>query len=236
MRLVVITGMPGAGKSVAVAQARRLGLPVISMGDRVREEVRRRKLPLTPDVVGRTATGERNRIGADIWAKRTLAVVPPGVATVVIDGARSAAEVEAFRAHAKGEVVVLAVLSAPRTRATRLARRARSDDRTTPGGFSERDRRELGWGIGEAIALADVVLVNEGTLAEFKAAAGQVLGTLAGLGGPNRPRPRTRAPRGRRPSGRRGSGTASRKRSRGPARGKKRRSPGRPRARRKSRP
>jgi len=235
MRLVVITGMPGAGKSVAVAQARLLGLPVCSMGDRVREEVRRRGLPLAPEVVGRTASQERLRVGADVWARRTLAAVPPGAETVVIDGARSAAEVVAFREHAAGEVVVLAVLSSPRTRAARLRRRRRSDDRLTAGGLRERDRRELGWGVGEAIALADVVLVNEGSLASFKDASARVLAALSG-GRPSRPRRTPRARRARRPCAPRGSGRASRTRSRAPARGRTRRSPGRPRARRRSRP
>ncbi len=235
MRLVVITGMPGAGKSVAVAQASRLGLPVYSMGDRVRGEVQRRGLPLSPEVVGKTASAERERQGADVWAKRTLAVIPKRGGTAVVDGARSAAEIEAFRNQTAVEVVVLAVLGSPRTRAARLRRRGRSDDRLTARGFGERDRRELGWGIGEAIALADVVLVNEGTLAEFKAAATQVLATLS-VGGASRPRSGSRAPRGPRPSARRESGKASRKRSRGQARGKTPPTPGRPRARRKSRP
>ncbi|MCI4318118.1 MAG: dephospho-CoA kinase, partial [Thermoplasmata archaeon] len=34
--------------------------------------------------------------------------------------------------------------------------------------FFDRDRRELKWGIGNAFALADGMLLNEGTLDQFR--------------------------------------------------------------------
>ena len=34
--------------------------------------------------------------------------------------------------------------------------------------FHERDNRELGWGLGETMALADVMIINESSLDEFK--------------------------------------------------------------------
>ena len=237
VRLIVITGMPGAGKSVAVAVARAMQLPVFSMGDRVREAVAARGLALAPSDVGRIANEERALHGADIWARRTLEVIPPGTATAVIDGARSAAEVRAFQTLGAGaDVVVVAVHSAPRTRAARLRERARSDDQLTPEGFETRDRRELGWGIGEAIALADLTIVNEGGLPRFRSDLRRTLTALA------RGRPvvsqarRGRAARARRPSARRARGTASRTRSSARSRGRRRPSPGRRRAPRRSRP
>ncbi len=229
--------MPGAGKSVAVAVAREMGLPVFSMGDRVREVVQERGLPLTPENVGRIANEERALHGADIWGQRTIAVVPQGTPAAVIDGARSAAEVQAFKAHAGGaEVLVLAVQSSPSTRADRLRRRARSDDQLTLDGFQGRDRRELGWGIGEAIALADITIVNEHALGKFKRDLKAALRALS-EGKTKVTRARAgRAARARRPSARRGRGRASKRRSPARSRGRRRPSPGRRRARRRSRP
>jgi dephospho-CoA kinase len=208
VKLIVITGMPGAGKSVAVEVARKLPLPVFSMGDRVREVVRSRGLNLTPDVVGAVASGERRAHGPAIWAKRTLTVIPPSTGLGVIDGARSAHEVDFFRRHAKADVHVLAIHSSPATREARLRARRRSDDKRTGTGFQERDRRELGWGIGEAIARADLLLVNEGSLPQFKREVARVLEGLAGRPTPARG---TQGSRARRPRGRRGRGTASTK-------------------------
>ena len=42
MKLVVVTGMPGAGKSEVADTFRSANVPVIVMGDVIREEVRRR--------------------------------------------------------------------------------------------------------------------------------------------------------------------------------------------------
>lgn len=202
--------MPGAGKSVAVQVARTLRLPVFSMGDRVREVVRARGLALTPDVVGQIASGERREKGPDIWARRTLELIPRSTRVGVIDGARSAAEVEYFRRHAKAEVVVLAIHSSPATRKARVRARRRSDDKRTRLGFEERDRRELGWGIGEAIARADVMIINEGTLEEFRKDVARVLRPAARA--PSQA-PGTPAPRARPRRGRRARGTANTKRS-----------------------
>lgn len=237
MRLIVITGMPGAGKSAAVEVARQMGLPVYSMGDRVREVVLSRGLPLTPEVVGAVANAERESQGPDIWAKRTLAVIPQGTRVAVIDGTRSGAEVEAFRSKAGlAAVTVLSLQASPTTRRGRLFRRARSDDELTHRGFEARDRRELGWGIGEAVARADLTVVNEGPLEAFRAELARVLSALALGGGPSTRARGTRGSRARPPSARPARGRASMKRSSARSRGRTRPSPGRPRAPRRSRP
>jgi dephospho-CoA kinase len=236
LRLIVITGMPGAGKSVAVEVARKMQLPVFSMGDRVREAVVARGLGLDPEAVGRIANEERQVHGPDIWARRTLQVIPPSTEVAVIDGARSLAEVEAFRTFGKGaQVAVLAVQSSPSTRAGRLRSRARSDDELSDAGFHARDHRELSWGIGEAVARADITVVNEGSLLAFRRVLGRTLRALAKGRKPPSQGPGTPGSRGLRPRAPRARGTASKKRSPERSRGRTRRSPGRRRVRRRSR-
>ncbi|HEX59524.1 MAG TPA: hypothetical protein ENF26_05205, partial [Methanomicrobia archaeon] len=49
MKIIAFVGAPASGKTEAANVARELGIPVISMGDVIREELRRRGLPLTDE-------------------------------------------------------------------------------------------------------------------------------------------------------------------------------------------
>jgi dephospho-CoA kinase len=63
----------------------------------------------------------------------------------------------------------VAVHASPETRFNRLYRRRRSDD---PDGwelFRERDMRELSVGLGNAIAMAEYLIINENKKDEIKA-------------------------------------------------------------------
>lgn len=162
--------MPGAGKSVAAAVARNLGIPVVRMGDCVWDEVKARGLPLVDEVVGGVAHEMRERHGPGIWAERTLEKVRKlGAEQVVIDGVRSMAEVDVFHQGLGRDFVLVALHASPATRHPRLLARRREDEASSEEGAKARDRRELAWGIGEVIALADMMLLNEGhDEAQFK--------------------------------------------------------------------
>lgn len=175
-RAVAFTGMPGSGKSVAVDCARKLGLPVFRMGDAVWDEVRSRGLPLEEGHVGRVATQMREKHGPGIWAVRTIERIRKSAAPlVVIDGVRSTAEVDTFRRELGADFVLIALHASPATRLSRLLARHRADDVRDDREFSARDERELGWGLGRAIALADIMVVNEGDLARLEADVERVL-------------------------------------------------------------
>ena len=162
MRAIAFTGMPGAGKTVAVDVARELGIPVVRMGDAVWDEVRNRGLPLVHEHVGRVATEMREKYGRGIWAERTSdKVLDLAVPTVVIDGVRTEEEVDVFRARLGHDFTLVAIHASPATRLRRILERQREDDARNAQEFHARDERELGWGIGRVIALADVMLVNE---------------------------------------------------------------------------
>lgn len=161
MRVVGFAGMPGAGKSVAAEAARGLGIPVLRMGDAVWEEAHARGLALTAENVLRVADAMRREHGPSVWAARTLAKLRGLKAEkAAVDGVRSLAEADTFRA-ALPDFLLAAVVASPATRHRRLLARPREDGLTSLEAARERDRRELEWGIGEAIAMADVTLVNE---------------------------------------------------------------------------
>jgi len=168
MKVIAFTGMPGSGKSEAVKVAIEMGIPVVRMGDCVWEEVKRRGLEINDENVGRIANEMRERYGKDIWAKRTFEKIDPSWDTVVIDGIRNIEEVEFFREKLGKDFTLVAIHASPETRYRRLMERRREDDSTTLEKIKERDERELRWGIGVVIAMADVIIVNEGSLDEFR--------------------------------------------------------------------
>ncbi|MHC1680178.1 MAG: AAA family ATPase [Methanomassiliicoccales archaeon] len=176
MGVLILTGMPGAGKEELVSVAVELGYQVRRMGDVVRAEASKNNI-LAQDV-GKFAHEERQRHGYDIWAKRIVPLVADG--DTLIDGCRGMSEVNVFRSAFGEHVKVVAVHSAPSTRYPRLVSRARSDAPRDRQEFDERDKRELSWGLGETIALADSLIVNESTLERFRADALALLKELKG--------------------------------------------------------
>ncbi|MEI6797507.1 MAG: AAA family ATPase [Methanomassiliicoccales archaeon] len=176
MRALIIAGMPGAGKEELVAVAQGLKWNVVRMGDVVRAEATRQVVP-TARSTGQFAHEQRQVHGTDIWAKRTLQAMD--ASRTVIDGCRSQAEAVTFRRELGEELQVLAVHSSPRTRYPRLVSRGRSDAPANWDEFQERDRREMGWGLGDLIATADIMIVNEGSLQDFKSECQEILRSLS---------------------------------------------------------
>jgi len=167
MKVIVLTGMPGSGKEEFVQVAKEAKYEVVRMGDVVRAEAASRSIARDDKSVGGFASSERQGHGYDIWAKRCVPHVR--ARNTVIDGSRGVEELEVFRNAFGRNVRLVAIHSSPVKRFPRLQLRGRPDAPQTWEEFVERDRRELGWGLGDLIALADVMLINEGTLEEFRA-------------------------------------------------------------------
>ena len=162
-KLVVgLAGMPGSGKSLVVETARAEGYAVVVMGDVVREETRKRGLALNSANIGRVMLDLRKKGGNGIIANECIPNIElQKSAKVIVDGIRSLSEVDAFKVRFS-KFSLLAVFASPETRFNRLYRRRRSDD---PDGwelFQERDVRELSVGLGNAIVMAEYLIINEG--------------------------------------------------------------------------
>ena len=175
MKLIVTVGMPGSGKDELVEVAHSMGLATLKMGDLVRDETRRRGLPLNNASIARIANEEREKHGPGVWAQRALPKLTE--TKMLVDGCRSDAEVAVFR-HNFGDLFVLGIFASPEARYDRMMKRGRGDDGAGLQEFFDRDRRELKWGIGSAFALADGMLINEGSLNDFRSAARQRLETI----------------------------------------------------------
>ena len=159
-RLVVcLVGMPGAGKSTVADGLKARGYAVVNMGDAVRAEARRRNVEPTGPNLGRIMLELRNVDGPGAVANlvRPLVDAAPGD-TVVVDGIRSEDEIRVLREC--GRLRILAIHASSDTRFGYLQKRGRTDDPADAGAMRERDRRELGVGISDPIALADESVSN----------------------------------------------------------------------------
>ena len=196
MKVYGVTGLPGSGKSIISRLAKKEGIYTISMGDVIRKEAEKQNC-----TTGEAAVNLRKRYGNNVVADRCVKEIfshsrkrnnkPVTVKKIydtktkhyppkkfkkieqdvyIIEGIRSPQEVKYFKKYFKN-FKIIAIHSNPQERFNRLLRRKRSDDSTDYKVFLERDNRELKFGIGNVIALADYMLINEGHIQKFKNSA-----------------------------------------------------------------
>ena len=163
-KVYVVTGMPGAGKEEFAQTAVAAGYSLIRMGDVVREEAVRQGIKMDDRGVGGFASDERQKHGADIWAKRCIQRIENNS---VIDGCRSLAEMRLFREKFGNDSVLIAIEAPESIRFERLQKRGRSDAPKTFEEFRERDLREISWGLSDLIKSADRTIVNDDSLESF---------------------------------------------------------------------
>lgn len=167
MLFILLTGMPGSGKSIFLEVVRNeFKIPVYTMGDIVREVVVEKYGSVSTMNMLITAIELRNEYGSDYIARKTYERVDKKSEVVIIDGVRSLNEIYFFRE--KGEVIIVAIHASPTTRFNRLLNRNRPGDPKSWEEFKYRDNIELSLGIGNVIALADFIIVNESTVEDFR--------------------------------------------------------------------
>lgn len=163
--IVAVTGMPGAGKSTAAEALVKKGWARVVMGDVIRSETKRRGLEPDARNTGEVMRLLRQERGEAAVAELCLeAIEKTKSQNVVVDGIRSTAEVDIFRKKAK--VLLVAIHASSARRFELLRERGRRDDPLSRDMFDQRDRRELGVGIGSAIALSDEMISNQHTTPE----------------------------------------------------------------------
>jgi dephospho-CoA kinase len=169
-KLVIgLAGMPGSGKSLIVDTARELGYAVVVMGDVVRQETINRGFELTPQNVGKVMLELRQKEGNFVIAQKCVPTIQEQISNkVLVDGLRSLYEADIFKEHFS-RFTLVAVHASPEIRFKRLSNRHRSDDPKEWKVFNERDMRELTVGLGNVIAMAEQMIVNDNTLEQVKA-------------------------------------------------------------------
>lgn len=169
MKLIAFVGMPASGKSEAAAVARRLSIPVVSMGDIVRLETAKRGLPPTDENLGGTGTKLRREEGMDVIAKRCVPIIRSHDSpVVVVDGTRNIEEINYFKKEFGRDFRLIAIQAPFELRFERVKTRVRSDDMCSIEELRKRDEREKGWGLDKAIEIAEVTVSNTESLQKFR--------------------------------------------------------------------
>lgn len=169
MKIIAFVGMPASGKSEASAVARSLNIPVVNMGDVVREETAKCGLPPTDENIGGTGTRLRKEKGPDIIARRCVPKIQAlDAKIVVVDGIRNIEEINYFKKQFGNDFRLIAIHAPIEQRFMRVKTRARSDDMSYIGELEKRDEREKSWGLDKAIKIADITLNNTRSLEIFQ--------------------------------------------------------------------
>ena len=167
MQIMGISGLPGSGKSLVSEMATDKGAIMVSMGDIIREEAKKRG-----ESTGETAVNLRKEYGDYIVSELTIEKIKKlredGIENpIVVDGIRSHHEVKMFKENFDNFIIV-SVFANPDIRFKRLAERKREDDSQDLAGFQIRDERELNFGMGNVIALSDKLIINESDFESYR--------------------------------------------------------------------
>lgn len=162
MKLVVITGMPAAGKNIAAQYAQEHHYPHFSTGDFVRAEIRKRGCAGDAETSARISTEMRGTDGLGVTRLAVAEVLKQKVDIVFLEGIRSWPEIEMIRSQTP--CILIAILAPRNMRLDRVISRGREDD--SADHFDRRDQREIEYGVANCIALADAYVLNSGTLDE----------------------------------------------------------------------
>jgi dephospho-CoA kinase len=162
--IVGLTGMPGAGKTTVANYLSEKDIPLLIMGDVVREVAENDGFAPTSDNLAKLMLRLRKRNGPEAVAHlivnkiKLMKKEDKQLSVVIVDGIRSMAEVQVLRRI--GSVKLLAIHGSTLTRYTHVRERGRSDVPSNIGEFDKRDKIEMDVGISNAIALADETISN----------------------------------------------------------------------------
>lgn len=160
MKLIVVTGMPAAGKNIAAQYSQMHHYPHFSTGDFVRAELRRRGCGGDAETSAKVSTEMRGNDGLGVTRLVIEEALKQNTDVVFLEGIRSWPEIELIRS--KTSCMLVAVLAPRDTRLNRVKSRGREDD--SADHFDLRDLREIKYGVAVCIALADAYVLNDGTL------------------------------------------------------------------------
>jgi dephospho-CoA kinase len=178
-RLVAVVGMTGSGKSAACEVLRREGWGYLRFGRLTIDRLVEAGWEVTPENEKRMREALRREHGMGAYARLLLPRIEEELARahVVIDGLYSWSEYKILRERFPHTFRVIAIHASPAIRYARLGARveaeadpARTVRRLSPQEARQRDYAEIeGIEKGGPIAMADVMIVNEGSLEDLEA-------------------------------------------------------------------
>lgn len=178
--IIALVGMAGSGKSEVTQFFKDKKIPTLRFGDITEEEVKRRNIPLTPANEKLVREELRKEGGMDVYAKKIRPKADKlleNSKVIVLDGLYSWEEYLYLKKAYGTQLLVLAVLASPKTRYIRLGKR--SIRPLTPEEAKHRDHAEIeNINKGGPIAMADYMIINEGTRDELLASLEHFYGNM----------------------------------------------------------
>ncbi|MDO5810605.1 nucleoside monophosphate kinase [uncultured Methanobrevibacter sp.] len=166
MQVMGISGLPGSGKSLVSDLATEKGAIIVSMGDIIREEAKKRG-ESTKDTARNLRAEHGEYIVSELTIKKIKKLQDEGNEnTIIVEGIRSPQEVNMFKENFEN-FIILSIFANPTLRFERLQKRMREDDSKDYNEFLKRDQMELDFGIGTVIALSDKIIINESDLESY---------------------------------------------------------------------
>ena len=166
MQVMGISGLPGSGKSLVSEIATERGAIIVSMGDIIREEAKKRG-ENTKDTAKNLRAEHGQYIVSELTIKKIKQLQSEGVENaIIVEGIRSPHEVDMFKENFDN-FIILSIFANPTLRFKRLKNRMREDDSQEYSEFQKRDQMELDFGIGNVISLSDKLIINESDLESY---------------------------------------------------------------------
>lgn len=165
--IIGLTGMPGCGKDEALLNFKD-NIPIFRMGDIVIEEVHKQNLEVNVENVGKVANSLREKYGLSAVAQLlSQKILECDDDFLFVNGIRGYEEAVEFK-KIFPNFITISIHTSPKTRFKRISSRQRIDDALNEDAFNKKDLRELSWGLGKIIALADNVVINESTAEKLR--------------------------------------------------------------------
>jgi len=165
--IIGLTGLNGSGKTEVAEYLKIRGFECHSLSDEIREEIRRRGLGITREVLIVVGNELRSRYGAGVLAERILKRLGLD-RNYVIDSIRNPTEVQVLRG--RGDFSLLAVEAEQSIRFERSRLRGREAAAKTLEQFAREEAKELASDnpasqqLAATLSLADVRLSNNGPI------------------------------------------------------------------------
>jgi dCMP deaminase len=179
--IVGLTGKNGSGKTAVSEYLKSRGFEYYSLSDEIREEIRRRGLKITREILIEVGNELREKLGPGILAERIRSHLEDD-RNYVIDSIRNPHEVEALRRCRN--FTLLALEADEKVRFERSRQRGRENAAQTFQKFVEEEARELDSSDPASQQLhatcrkADLVVDNNGTLEELHRRLDEVIPPL----------------------------------------------------------
>lgn len=166
-RLLILSGLPGSGKTTVADHFRLKGIKVLRMGELTEQILSDRNLPATETKENKIRRTLREKYGSDVYAQTLLPILKEESKKsrlIVVEGMRSKDELNVFQSlHIP--ITVIGIESAFPLRSNRL--KIRKDRSLKQDELRKRDKWEKETGTLDVLKIADHTIVNNGTMKEL---------------------------------------------------------------------